>query len=119
MIKNLLMFILYFMIFIFGATVILTLFNYFNIFSNNTIKILKFLIPFFGVVVNSYLLGKKSVKKGYLEGLKFGGCIILIFIIITLIAKSFSMNTVIYYLILLLASILSSMIGINKKKVTD
>lgn len=119
MIKNLLMSILYFVIFIIIATLILTIFNYFNIFSTNTIKILKFIIPILGIIINSYLLGKKSIKKGYLEGLKFGGTIIFIFTIITLITKSFNTKCLVYYLILLLTASLSSMIGINKKKTTD
>lgn len=119
MIKNLFTSILYFIIFIITATFILTLFNYFNIFNTNTIKVIKFLIPLLGIIVNSYQLGKKSIKKGYLEGLKFGSSIILIFMLITLITKSFNTKVFIYYTIILLTSTLSSMIGINKKKATN
>lgn len=119
MFKNLFMSIAYFLAFIILSTIILTIFNYFNIIGSKGISILKFILPVLGIVTVSYILGKKSCKRGYLEGLKLGITIILLFIIIALITKTFSINALIYYLILLLSSILSSMIGINRKKVTD
>lgn len=119
MIKNLLKSLLYFFGFILLSNVLITLLNYFNILQNSVIDILKFIIPILGLFVISYLLGQKSIKKGYLEGLKLGGIIIFTFLIITLILKSFNFKVIIYYLILLLSSVLGSMIGINRKKVAD
>ena len=119
MIKNLFIYILYGIISILISTIILTIFNYFNIFPSNIIKILKLIIPLICISINCYLLGKKSIKKGYLEGMKFGGIITLLFILIALITKTFKPKSFIYYLIILLTSTLSSMIGINKKKVSN
>ena len=119
MVKNLLKSILYFFIFVLVTNIIITFFNYFNLLNSNIINLLKFITPVLGIFGISYYLGKKSVKKGYLEGLKLGSIIILVFLIISLILKSFGLKNLVYYLILLLISTLGSMIGINRKKVAN
>lgn len=119
MIKNLMMSIGYFLVSVILATLILTILNYFNILGSGIISILKFLIPEVSICIISYLLGKKAVKRGYLEGLKIGGIIVLIFLIISFITKTFNMRSLIYYLILILSASLCSMIGINRKKVDN
>lgn len=116
MIKNLLMSLFYFVLYLSIGIIILTIFNYFNIFSTKLISILKLLISVLGLFVFAYRLGKRSSKKGYLEGLKLGGLVTFIFLIISLLSKSFEMKSIIYYLILILSSTLGSMIGINRKK---
>lgn len=105
-----------FFIIILGSTLIITILNYFNIMNNKTISIIKFVIPMLSIIISSYRLGKSSDKKGYLEGLKFGGIIILTFIILILLLDKLELKSIIYYGILLLTSIISSMIGINRKK---
>ena len=62
--------------------------------------------------------GKLVSKKGYIEGLKIGLCLIffLIFIHLIFYRTNFSLARTIYYLLLLLACIMGSMIGINRKK---
>ena len=98
--------------------ILITIFNYFELFNSNIIKILKIITIIISIVISGIYLGLNSNKKGYIEGLKLGGIIIAIFLIITLILKSieFTTFTIFYYLIILGLSILSSMIGINKKK---
>lgn len=116
MLKNLLFSILYFILFIIIANIFITLFNYFNILNIGIIKILKFLIPISAIAINSYILGKKSVKKGFLEGLKLGSLIVIIFLLITLVTNTFNYKSLIYYLVMILISILSSMLGINRRE---
>ena len=116
MLKNILKSLLYFFISIIISTILLTILNYFNILNSKTISLLKFLIPVISISITSYLLGKKTIKKGYIEGLKFGGIIIIVFFIISLLFRNLNIKSIIYYIILLLSSILSSMIGINKRK---
>ena len=119
MFKNILKSLLIFLISITISTLILTILNYFNILNSKITSILKFLIPTTSISIISYLLGKKAMKKGYIEGLKFGGIITIIFSIITLLFKNFNTKSIIYYIILLLSSTLSSMIGINNKKTVN
>ena len=106
----------YFFAYLLVAILLLTIFNYFKLFGMGFIRILKFLLLILGVMIFSYLLGKKSVKNGYLEGAKFGGSIVFVFLLISLISKTFEVKALVYYLIIMLVSILSSMFGINHKK---
>ena len=98
--------------------IIITILTYFNLLNINIIKILKIIIIIISLSISGIYLGLNSNKKGYIEGLKLGGIIILIFILLTIIFKNIVFNkyTIIYYMIILIIEVLSSMIGINKKK---
>lgn len=98
------------------GTVIVTLLNYFNIISGILVKIITLIIPILGIFIGSFLIGKKSTQKGYIEGLKYGIFWILILLIINLITKNFSLTSIIYYITLLLTSALAGVLGINRKK---
>ena len=116
MIKKILNSLLTFFIIIFVGTIVITILNYFNILSNSIISIIKLILPILGIFFSSYRLGKTSEKKGYLEGLKFGGIVILIFSLLVILLDKFELKSLIYYLILILTSIMSSTVGINRKK---
>ena len=116
MLKNTLKSITYFFIILLIGTMLITIINYFNILNNKLISILKLLLPTLSILACSYKLGTISEKKGYLEGLKLGLIIISILILLVLTLDSFSLKSILYYLILLLTSIIGSTIGINKKK---
>ena len=116
MVKKILNSLMWFFIIMLVGTLIITILHYFNIMNNKTISIIKFIIPMIAMIISSYRLGKVSNKKGYLEGLKFGGIIIFIFIILVILLDKLEIKSIIYYGILLLTSIISSMIGINRKK---
>lgn len=90
---------------------------YFNLINNNTYKILKIVIVIISILINSFILGKNTINKGYLEGIKFGLMIITIFFILTLVtSNSLKVSILLYYLILLITAIFGSMFGISKKK---
>lgn len=109
--------ILYSMISLFILTLILTIFSYFNIISDDFTSILKILIPIISIIIGSYKLGKNSNKLGYLEGAKYGLiCIILLLIFNLIINNDFKVRYLLFYIILLVSSTLGSMIGINNKK---
>lgn len=116
MLKKLGTSLLTFFIIILGSSIILTLLNYFNLISPKVLSILKLLTTLIAIFISSYKLGKQSEKKGYIEGIKFGTIIISIFLLLILLFDKFSIKSLIYYLIILLTSILSSMLGINHKK---
>ncbi len=97
-------------------SLIITFLHYFDVFSPNTIKTLKL----FGVIVSMLMggiyIGKKSEKKGYLEGIKIGFAFILFIFLFTIISKNFALRAILYYLIILISSTVGAMIGIQKKK---
>ena len=98
------------------SSIIITIFNYFNILNGTILKVLELFIPLISIFIGSYKLGKTSNQKGYIEGLKYGLIWVILFVIICLICKVFDWTSIIYYFILLFISILGSILGINKKK---
>lgn len=99
-----------------GSTIVITILNYFNVLMGNVLKITELLIPIISIFIGSYILGKSSNNKGYIEGLKYGVVWIILFLIINLISKNFTFLSLIYYLILIIIAIVSSIIGINRRK---
>ena len=106
-----------FIIFILIFTFLLTIFNLiFNINAN----ILKFII-LIGMILYSFIIGIKkglnTENKAYTVGLKTGAINILILYILGCFMLSFSLplRKIIYYLIILITTILGCIIGINKK----
>ena len=96
---------------------ILTIFNYSELLNNNIIDILKLLIVLISVFINSYIIGKNSKNKGYLEGLKFGSIFIIFILLYNLLFISkFNFKIIIYYILILITSMVASTIGINRKK---
>ena len=96
------------------SSIIITIFNYFNVINGIVLKIIFLIIPIISIFIGSYRLGKLSNEKGYIEGIKL--IWVILFVIICLICKVFDWTSIIYYFILLFISILGSILGINKKK---
>lgn len=94
-----------------------TLLNYFNLFSYKVMHISIIIIPIVAFILGGLYLGKKASKNGYLEGLKLGAIISLLFLIINLIfGETINLKDILFYTILIISSIFGSMIGINLKK---
>ena len=114
MLKNYLKYFSILLISIIIPIFILTIFNYFEIINNT--NILKLIIILISILINSFYLGKNSKSKGYIEGLKFGIIFIIFITLFNLIlVNEFSLKIIIYYLLILITSMVGSTIGINKK----
>ncbi len=101
---------------IFILTFLFTMFNYFDIIGNKTMNISKIIIPLFSVAIGGFIIGKNSLKNGWLEGIKLGLIVIIVIIIGNLILKqSLNIKDLIFYLLLLISGIFGSMFGINTK----
>lgn len=98
-------------------TIITTLFQYFNI-SQGFCSFLKIASLVISIFIGSLYLGKRSIKKGYLEGLKFSIIILIFLLLINLIffKDYFQWKNILYYIIIIITSIIGSVIGIQKKK---
>lgn len=93
--------------------IFLTIFNLFKISTNRIIIIIIGALLMF---IIGLILGKKSESKGYLQGLLISVFSILILVLVSLIFRfQLNINTLIYYVILILASVTGAMLGINKK----
>ncbi|MDO4963447.1 MAG: TIGR04086 family membrane protein [bacterium] len=109
---------LYFLISLLVLTLILTIFSYYNIISYKISSIIKIIIPIISFLISGFYIGTNSNSKGYLEGIKLGGIISFIMIIFNFLAlnNSFKLKYLLFYLILIISSMVGSMIGVLKKK---
>lgn len=100
---------------------IISILTYFNILNPIIIKILKIISILLSSLISGFYIGLKANKKGYLEGIKISLIIILFLTILNLFSKNinFTNFTWLYYLIILILEIISSSIGINKKKANN
>ena len=102
---------------IIGGTFLITVLNYFNIFTSNLTNIIKLIIVIVSMFIGAFLLEKKSLKKGYIEGIKYSIVFIVLLVIINLLfVKEFNVKSIIYFLIIIISSTFGSMLGINKKR---
>ena len=99
------------------TTLIITVMSYFNIFNSNTLKWFKLLFITISLYIGGFYIGKNSSNKGYLEGLKLSGIIILLLFIVSYLAfnKGLNFKNTIYYLLIMGSCILGSITGINKR----
>lgn len=98
------------------CTIIITLLNYFNIINGTLLNIIHYIIPIISVMVGSFMLGRSSSKKGYVEGLKYAGIWSIIFLVINIFTKGLDWSSIIFFILLVFLSMLSSILGINRRK---
>lgn len=116
--KNLGISIIYILSFMFGLTFIFTLLNYIGLLNNTAINIIKIIIPIVSMFIGGFIIGKKTGKKGWLEGLKLS---LIFLVILTLfnylgLKSTLSLKVIIYYLILIISTMFGSIVGVNKYK---
>lgn len=116
--KNLGMSFLYVIVSMTILILIMTLLSYFNILKDSGTTFMKIIIPIISLFIGGFTLGKKASKKGWLEGIKIGAicCVFIVLFNFLAYSHSFEVKNLLYYLILIVSSILGSMIGINKKQ---
>ena len=61
------------------SSIIITIFNYFNVINGIVLKIIFLIIPIISIFIGSYRLGKLSNEKGYIEGIKYGLIWVILF----------------------------------------
>lgn len=96
---------------------LLTLLNYFNIISGTVVKVIGMIIMYILLFITGYMLGNKGIEKGYLIGIKYGSLFMVIVILINLIIfkSKFTFVSIVYYLSIILTTMVGSILGIQKK----
>ncbi len=96
-------------------TFIISIFNYYGVFSDKVTAVFKIIIPIMALFIGGLYIGRKSMKKGFLEGLKLGIIFSLFLIIFNYLGlgNGFKLKYILYYTILIISSIFGSIIGIN------
>ena len=98
-------------------TLILTTFYYYDLISTDTYKYLKIGTLNITLLLNSIVIGKNSIKNGYLDGIKLGIMLIIFCTLVTIMNKSISIKLILYNIIILITTTFGSIIGINTKKI--
>lgn len=100
-----------------GLTLLITLFNYVNLFNAKVTTFFKMITPIIAMFVGGFIVGKKAKAKGWLEGLKLGLIMIVLLILMSFLIfkQDWELKNVIFYLILLSSTIFGSMVGISKR----
>ena len=99
-----------------SSIIILTIFNYFNILNGTILKVLELFIPLISIFIGSYKLGKTFNQKGYIEGLKYSGIWIIIFLLFNIITKNITLIGILYLILMILIGVFASILGINKRR---
>lgn len=99
-------------------TLFLTTLSYFNLFKEGITNVMKIIIPIVSLFTGGIMMGKKAMKRGWLEGLKIGSIMCLFILLFNYLGLShqFEAKNLLYYGILLISSVFGSMIGINKSQ---
>ena len=97
-------------------SLIINILYYYNVISNNTIKYYKMFSLLIISFITGLYIGHNSHEKGYLSGIIFSMVIVVLNLVVALLTKEFSLNVIIYYLITIFIITLSSIVGINRKK---
>jgi len=108
-----------FIISVFGLFIflfLLTLLNYFNIINGSVLSVLEIIISVLALFVGGMFVGRGSNSKGYLHGIYLGIIISIIFLASSLIFfdYSFEIKSLLFYLILIVSSMIGAMVGISK-----
>lgn len=102
---------------LFIFTFFITILNYIGLISGLPLKIIKIIIPIVCYVVAGFMIGKQSDKKGWLSGIEIGLMLTIVLLILNLLFNTKSTIIVVaYYLALIAISTISSILGINRKK---
>lgn len=96
-----------------------TTLEYIGWISNNTFKVMTTLISILGFLVSGIIFGKRSSKKGWLEGLKLSLIEIFLLIILNLGLNTTDTKNIILYSFILLATTIGSIIGVNKNNLAN
>ena len=103
-------------IFLSSLIIIPAFLTIFNLFKLNTSRIAIIIIGALLMLIVGFITGKNSNSKGYLKGLLISVISITILLILSLLFRfQLNINSLIYYVVLVISTTLGSMIGINKK----
>ena len=82
-------------------------------------NILKMILILGSFVFGGFYISKRSKKRGFIEGIKIGIIITIFYLLITLLIfnSSFEWRNIIYYLILIIASMTGGIIGKQGKSI--
>lgn len=112
---------LYTIAIIFIGAFLSSILYYFNITSDKLNSILLYLIGIIGIFTGSVIFSKKIKYKGVVNGLIYftAWFIIMMLLSLMILKTSFKVSNIIYYVIIMVFSMLGGIIGKNLKEEND
>lgn len=87
-----------------------------NLLGIQTSKVIILIIMAIGTFISGFYLGRNSLKKGYLQGALLGIILSLLLFLISLLFKNtYTISSLIYYIIIIISSMIGASLGIQKK----
>lgn len=87
-----------------------------NLLGVQTNKVVILIIMAIGTFTSGFYLGRNSLKKGYLQGALLGIILSLILFLFSLLFKNtYTASSLIYYIIIVISSMIGASLGIQKK----
>jgi len=99
-------------------TFILTIFNYINFINDGFLIFFEVFNLVISIFVGGFFVGKKSYKKGWLEGIKFGFIFTVLMVLINYLGfdVNISVKFIIFNIIILVVAMFGGMVGISFRK---
>lgn len=105
-----------FLIVFFVYLLLMSIISYFELFNYKTISIINYI----AMIILFFLLGSKTAhmeqRKGYLNGFLVSLVLVIIFLIITLFISKIGFSNIVYYMSLILSSVIGGIVGVKEKK---
>lgn len=106
-------YLLFFILFIIYF-ILISPFIYFEIININIINIVNYIIMLIYMFILGYKISHITRKRGYLNGFLISLVLIFIFMILSLTITKLSFSSLVYYLSLIVSSIIGGIIGVQK-----
>ena len=104
----------YYIILLVIYLLIISIFYYFELFNYKTVSIINYTANLVLFFLMGFKISKMEHKRGYLNGFLIAIILIIVFSIISLIYSHFGISNLVYYLSLILSSILGGIFGVTK-----
>lgn len=105
-----------FLIVFFVYLLLISIIGYFELFNYKTINIINYIV----MIVLFFLLGHKTAhmeqSKGYLNGFLVSLVLVIVFLIISLFISKIGFPNIVYYMSLILSSVIGGIVGVKEKK---
>ena len=105
----------FFSILLFFYIIIISIIYYFELFSYNTLNIINYIVMIILFFLMGYKISNLERKKGYLNGFLISSILVIVFTLISLIFFKIEFSSLIYYLSLIVASIIGGILGVSNK----
>lgn len=102
-----------FFIYMFIYLIFISIFYYFEVFNNFTLSIINYICVLALFFYLGFNISKKIKFKGYLNGFVVSLVVVLLFSTFTLIFDEFCFSTLVYYLSLMVSSIIGGIVGVK------